>query len=1162
MRRLLASTALLALTSPALAADWTVPPGASIQVFIDQASPGDRIFVEPGSYPGGISFRGKDVEVISLGGPEVTTIDGSSLPLPAVSCFSGETTAARLEGFTIVPGNWQSGPCVRVTNGAGLTVANCKVDGSSATNGGAIYVDGSTLALQDVELANCSASNHGGALYADGSTLMLADVQIGSASADDGGGIYANNTVITASTLRLENCTGQRYGGGIWMNGGSATLAELTASACLSNGPNIVGGGAIYQEGSSSVQVTGGHFIGCVARHAGGAICSEGAGPSLTVIDSTFTGCHTLDSGSNATYDFRWRSGGAIAFRGSGAFLAHGCSFVDNYTATNSIYNSGHGGAVYITRGNATIEMCEFRGNSSGGEGGAIFLGDEVSNASMFVRDCLFTENRAIVSSIQALGGRQSTTLNNCIFYGNGDGNPADWTIYFESSGTSVSNCTFAYNSGKVGRRAAFTDCIFWAHDGNPAECSFTHCDYEGGISGTGNFNLDPLFVDPGSGDYNVLPNSPCIGAGVNGGDVGANLALGLQDCNENGISDSLELAGNDCNQNGTPDDCELADGDCNLNGLLDDCDLAGGGSLDCNADGTPDECEIDCNGNLIPDDCDITSGFSLDLNNDGVPDECKPDCDGDGLPDFIELFYGTQLDCNGNAIPDDCEIADGTSADCNGNGVPDECDVASGLEEDCNGNGVPDACDLPTMDCNQNGVVDACDIAAGTSQDLNQDGYPDECKPDCNRNGIPDYLDIAFGASIDCDSNGIPDECETDCNGNGVVDGCDIQDGTEADCNGNGLPDSCELLKGSETDCDGDGVLDSCQVASGTAADCNSNGVLDACDITGGASLDCDANGVPDDCEPDCNGNGVTDSCDIADGVSLDCDLDAVPDECQLAAGTDFDCNGNGLLDTCDLVAGTSLDCDANGVPDECENDCNGNGIDDQCELDSGTSLDCNTNGVLDECDISGGVSLDCNANGVPDECDLGSATSEDCNANGVPDECDIQTGVSADCDVDGVPDECQILANPNLDLNTNGVLDSCECSINNYCTTTPNSVGPGAMISSTGTAFLSFNDFTLLASGVPPSQFGLFFYSGSQAQAPLGDGTLCVSGQIFRFPATLSSSTGAAAWALDYANPPSPAGQITSGTTWYFQFWYRDVQGGPAGSNLSDGLEVTFCP
>jgi hypothetical protein len=34
-----------------------------------------------------------------------------------------------------------------------------------------------------------------------------------------------------------------------------------------------------------------------------------------------------------------------------------------------------------------------------------------------------------------------------------------------------------------------------------------------------------------------------------------------------------------------------------------------------------------------------------------------------------------------------------------------------------------------------------------------------------------------------------------------------------------------------------------------------------------------------------------------------------------------------------------------------------------------------------------------------------------------------------------------------------------------------------------------------------------------------------------------------------------------IAPGQTWRFQFWHRDPSMPPAGSNLSNGLAVTFC-
>ena len=44
--------------------------------------------------------------------------------------------------------------------------------------------------------------------------------------------------------------------------------------------------------------------------------------------------------------------------------------------------------------------------------------------------------------------------------------------------------------------------------------------------------------------------------------------------------------------------------------------------------------------------------------------------------------------------------------------------------------------------------------------------------------------------------------------------------------------------------------------------------------------------------------------------------------------------------------------------------------------------------------------------------------------------------------------------------------------------------------------------------------------------------------------------------------AVPPDPAGKILPGSSWRFQFWYRDVNGPlGTGSNFSDALEVIFC-
>ena len=134
------------------------------------------------------------------------------------------------------------------------------------------------------------------------------------------------------------------------------------------------------------------------------------------------------------------------------------------------------------------------------------------------------------------------------------------------------------------------------------------------------------------------------------------------------------------------------------------------------------------------------------------------------------------------------------------------------------------------------------------------------------------------------------------------------------------------------------------------------------------------------------------------------------------------------------------------------------------------------------------------------------------------------------------------------------------CQGSVTPYCQTAANSAGPGAGIATTGTPSIAANDLTLLANGVPSNQFGLFFYGPSQTQTPLGDGTFCIGGNVNRLPVTNSGPTGTVSFALDFGSLP-PAGEILPGSTWNFQFWYRDPLFGGAGFNFSDAVSIEFC-
>jgi lysyl endopeptidase len=123
--------------------------------------------------------------------------------------------------------------------------------------------------------------------------------------------------------------------------------------------------------------------------------------------------------------------------------------------------------------------------------------------------------------------------------------------------------------------------------------------------------------------------------------------------------------------------------------------------------------------------------------------------------------------------------------------------------------------------------------------------------------------------------------------------------------------------------------------------------------------------------------------------------------------------------------------------------------------------------------------------------------------------------------------------------------------------CFTSPNSVGPGSIISYYGSRSRVANDFHLLANGLPPNGFGIFFYGQNEVLTQFGNGYRCVGNPLVRLPVLQANTFGDSNFALDLNGT-----QIDAGETWLFQYWYRNPAGGGAGFNLSDAIGVPFCP
>ncbi|MEO2145091.1 MAG: hypothetical protein ABGY32_04245 [bacterium] len=146
--------------------------------------------------------------------------------------------------------------------------------------------------------------------------------------------------------------------------------------------------------------------------------------------------------------------------------------------------------------------------------------------------------------------------------------------------------------------------------------------------------------------------------------------------------------------------------------------------------------------------------------------------------------------------------------------------------------------------------------------------------------------------------------------------------------------------------------------------------------------------------------------------------------------------------------------------------------------------------------------------------------------------------------------------------------VLDSCSSGPTNFCIAAPNSVGPGANVGWSGSTNVQLDDFHLRLTGAPANQFAYFFYGPDEiSPVVLADGFRCIgpgaTSLVRILPVAHIDSGGQLDVKLDLPSSLFSPNFITPGSTWRFQCWYRDGAGpGGSGSNVSDGLRVTFCP
>ncbi|UCC79645.1 MAG: right-handed parallel beta-helix repeat-containing protein [Candidatus Zixiibacteriota bacterium] len=215
--------------------------------------------------------------------------------------------------------------------------------------------------------------------------------------------------------------------------------------------------------------------------------------------------------------------GGIVCKTGSHPVITN--NIINNNTALGA---GAYGGGICCVSSYPTIDRNEISGNFAGEDGGGIF--------------CHHNCNPAITYNI--IRGNTAGTHGGGIHCGLGSSPLIKNNTIIENSASYGGGLLFSNTSPVTKNNILWDNQAFimgpqiYTYYGSTA---VTYCDVQGGWSGEGNIDCDPLFCDPQTGDFHLAENSCCVGAGENGEDIGA-FGIG---CNPTDVLDEFKILPN-----------------------------------------------------------------------------------------------------------------------------------------------------------------------------------------------------------------------------------------------------------------------------------------------------------------------------------------------------------------------------------------------------------------------------------------------------------------------------------------------------------------------------------------------------------------------------------------------------------------------------------------
>jgi len=401
---------------------------------------------------------------------------------------------------------------------------------TSDHEGGAIHLSDKNEFVRILKstFSNNSASGAGAinswntdSLFIDNSTFD------GNESMAGGGGAVSINSDTDISTyfeIKNSDFTGNKagvLGGAIWIGSSIVQIGNVDFI-----GNKAGGGGAIHGHQLEEISIYNSIFQENTSNiHEGGAMLINGDGNDVVYIDST-----TFEANVDST-----GPGGAIQLSNIAKGIIKNSNFMENKAKLNG------GGISSWNTDSLFIKNSNFDGNeSTDGNGGAMTVSGDV-NSTLYseIKNTTFENNSGGWGGAIAAFEPINMNIDSVFATGNEASGNGSFIELCCGASVSITNSTIYNNetnnndlSVPSGCKMTIKNSIIWKDKigvDTDATIEVTYSDVEGGFTGTGNIDANPMFCDSWSGtwpqlagNYHLTYLSPAIGSGENGVNMGA----------------------------------------------------------------------------------------------------------------------------------------------------------------------------------------------------------------------------------------------------------------------------------------------------------------------------------------------------------------------------------------------------------------------------------------------------------------------------------------------------------------------------------------------------------------------------------------------------------------------------------------------------------------